>query len=111
MKVSNGRLSGWLCDCVGGLYPLLTKTPIECFIKANVSRGNDLLGSWIPNKVAIGVVGIPYEYTFEGCVCHFATVIRWYMDAGWATKNTEVLKVWSVARGQGDWNAFNASVV
>ncbi len=91
-----------MCDCVGELHPLLAKTPIERFIKANVARGNDLLGSWIPNEVAIGVVGIPDEYAFESCVCHFAAVIRWYMEIGRATKNTEVLKIGGVACGQGD---------
>ena len=95
-----------------GVSPLLTETPVERFIKPNVSRGDHLSSGWVPYKITVGVVGIPDECAYESCAFHFAAVIRWYVDVGWTTKNTEVLKIRGMAYyGQDDWNAFNAGVV
>ena len=93
------------------MSPLLTETPVECFIKSNMSRGDHLSCSRVPNKVTIGVIGISDENAFECSIGHLATVIGWYVDVCWATKGSKMLKVWDMSCGQCDLYTFNAGVV
>ena len=93
------------------MSPLLTETPVERFIKTNVSRGDYLWGGRTPYKITIGVVGVPNENAFEGSVCHFATVVSWDMDVCWATEGAKMLKIRDVSRGQCDWYSFDTDVV
>ena len=93
------------------MSPLLTETPVECFIKPNVSRGDHLSSGWVPNKVTVGIVGISDENAFECSVCHLATVIGWYVDVCRTAKGTKMSKIWDVPRCQCDGYAFNDGVV
>ena len=93
------------------MSPLLTETPVERFIKPNVSRGDHLSSGWVPYKVTVGIVGISDENAFERSVCHLATVICWYVDVCQTTKGTKMLKVGDVPYCQCDWYSFNAGVV
>ena len=79
-------------------FPLLTQTPREGFVEANMSGRDDPSGVWVVHQVSISVCGVAYQDTSEGCVSHFLTLIGRDVDIGWTSKDSKMAQIYQMAK-------------